>query len=132
MRRAHHSLRLFPRTTDGFPLIIEPESILVEESPVDAEMLLRILPKLQYSAIWQAVQQLAPKCSEQGIVLPDLPKELPERTLDESADATLIAYLHRVLFDIHVQEGNLVCPSSGRKFPVKDGIPNMILHEDEI
>jgi multifunctional methyltransferase subunit TRM112 len=29
-------------------------------------------------------------------------------------------------------EGILLCPDTGRKFPIKDGIPNMILHEDEV
>ena len=119
------------RTTEGFPLIIEAEVIELEESPVDAQMLLRLLPKLDYSAVLQAVKQLAPKCEEHQISMPDLPDVLPE-TLDETRDSALIANLHRVLFDIHLQEGWLVCPSSGRKFPVKDGIPNMILHEDEV
>ena len=27
---------------------------------------------------------------------------------------------------------NLVCPETGRKFPVTDGIPNMLLNEDEV
>jgi hypothetical protein len=26
----------------------------------------------------------------------------------------------------------LVCPETGRKFPVNKGIPNMLLHEDEV
>ena len=29
-------------------------------------------------------------------------------------------------------EGDLVCPQTGRKFPVKNGIPNMLLNEDEV
>jgi hypothetical protein len=57
------------RTTDGFPLIIEPERLLVEDSVVDTELILRLVPKLEYSAIRQAVQQLAHKCEEQGIAL---------------------------------------------------------------
>jgi multifunctional methyltransferase subunit TRM112 len=28
--------------------------------------------------------------------------------------------------------GHLVCPDTGRRFPINDGIPNMILHEDEL
>lgn len=40
--------------------------------------------------------------------------------------------LHHVLFEIHVLEGELVCPESGRRFFVRDGIPNMLLHEDEL
>ena len=27
--------------------------------------------------------------------------------------------------------GDLVCPETGRRFPVSDGIPNMLLNEDE-
>jgi multifunctional methyltransferase subunit TRM112 len=119
------------RTTDGFPLIIEPERLLVEDSVVDTELILRLVPKLEYSAIRQAVQQLAHKCEEQGIALPELPDHLPHDVLVDK-NATFITHLHRVLFDIHVQEGYLVCPSTGRKFPIKDGIPNMILHEDEV
>ena len=38
--------------------------------------------------------------------------------------------------DAHVQvevvEGDLQCPESGRKFPVTEGIPNMLLREDEV
>ena len=40
--------------------------------------------------------------------------------------------LHHLLFEVHVMEGELICPESGRKFLVKDGIPNMLLHEDEL
>jgi multifunctional methyltransferase subunit TRM112 len=36
------------------------------------------------------------------------------------------------LFEIHVMEGVLICPDTQREFPIKDGIPNMILHEDEL
>jgi multifunctional methyltransferase subunit TRM112 len=43
-----------------------------------------------------------------------------------------MANLNRALFDVYLVEGYLICPDTGRRFPVKDGIPNMILHEDEI
>ena len=33
---------------------------------------------------------------------------------------------------IEVEEGSLVCPESGKKFPIKNGIPNMLLNEDEV
>jgi multifunctional methyltransferase subunit TRM112 len=33
---------------------------------------------------------------------------------------------------VHVLEGDLVCPESARKFPIKNGIPNMLLNQDEI
>lgn len=33
---------------------------------------------------------------------------------------------------VHVVKGALVCPKSGRRFPINNGIPNMLLHEDEV
>lgn len=36
------------------------------------------------------------------------------------------------LVQVEVQEGTLVCPESGRRFPIKNGIPNMLLNEDEV
>ena len=40
--------------------------------------------------------------------------------------------MHHVLLEIEVMEGNLVCPETGRKFPITKGIPNMLLKEDEV
>ena len=33
---------------------------------------------------------------------------------------------------IEVMNGDLICPETGRKFPVTDGIPNMLANEDEV
>lgn len=48
------------------------------------------------------------------------------------ADEAFLHDVHHVLLEVQVMEGNLVCPETGRRFPIKDGIPNMLLHEDEI
>jgi len=37
-----------------------------------------------------------------------------------------------IFFQLEVIEGSLVCPETGRKFPVSNGIPNMLLKEDEV
>jgi multifunctional methyltransferase subunit TRM112 len=29
-------------------------------------------------------------------------------------------------------EGALVCPNCARRYPIKNGIPNMLLNEDEV
>ena len=60
---------------------------------------------------------------------PSIPLEAPSG--DALNEATLKA-LHFFLFDVHVLDGMLQCPDTKRKFPIKDGIPNMILHEDEV
>jgi VCBS repeat-containing protein len=35
-------------------------------------------------------------------------------------------------FDVHVIDGALVCPYCKRSYPIKKGIPNMLLREDEL
>ena len=58
--------------------------------------------------------------------------ECKELTAKEAADANFMQALHSVLLELHVLEGSLVCPESGRVFPISDGIPNMLLNEDEV
>jgi multifunctional methyltransferase subunit TRM112 len=122
-------LRCFFRTVKGYPLQIKPAVVILEEAPFDKEMVARILPKIDYAVLQQACQQLSEACQQQKIELPALPVGLPS---NGEVDDTLAANLFRVLFEIHVQEGILICPDTGREFPIKEGIPNMILHEDEL
>ena len=75
------------------------------------------------------MRQLGPHCDPP---LPDLPEKIPSAEDFPALDDAIILSLHRALFDVYLVEGYLVCPDTGRKFPVKDCIPNMILHEDEI
>ena len=118
-------------TEKGYPLTIEPTEIECESYPVDRDMVLNLLPKIEYGALLRAVGQIAPICDPP---MPALPAEIDttsEGWMDKLDEAT-INDLHRVLFDVHLINGNLVCPDTGRKFPVKESIPNMLLHEDEI
>jgi multifunctional methyltransferase subunit TRM112 len=138
------------RTTKGYPLIIEATQIQQAEvaSPMNRQMLLKLLPKIEYNALVQACRQLsassssrilAEDCSNVVASIPDLPDTLPASLLEgtnnnsnNDEDDALLLSLHKVLFDIHIVEGFLICPDTGRRFPIKNSIPNMILHEDEI
>mmetsp|Transcript_24322 Transcript_24322/g.43982 ORF Transcript_24322/g.43982 Transcript_24322/m.43982 type:complete len:126 (-) Transcript_24322:127-504(-) len=110
-------------TEKGYPLKIEATEIVTEETPVDATFCVKMLSKLNYDALLGAVREL----KEGGAEVPDLPLEASDIKESET-----MAQFHRVLFDIHVMEGHLICPDTGRRFPIKGGIPNMVLHEDEI
>jgi len=37
-----------------------------------------------------------------------------------------------MFLQVEVKEGFLVCPETGRQFPITNGIPNMLLNEDEV
>jgi multifunctional methyltransferase subunit TRM112 len=112
-------------TKDGYPLRIEPSQVIIEDSPFDQDLVTGILPKLDYPAVVAALHQVVDK-------LDPKPAEIPGTLPEGEIDASTLEALYHVLFNIHVLEGNLICPDTGRKFPIKQGIPNMILHEDEI
>lgn len=59
----------------------------------------------------------------------DLPAEVDPEV--HPRDDVFLRALHHALLEVALVEGALVCPETGRKFPVKKGIPNMLLHEDE-
>lgn len=46
-------------------------------------------------------------------------------------DSEFLNNFHHALLEVTLEEGALVCPETGRKFPVRKGIPNMLLNEDE-
>lgn len=98
---------------------------------MNKEFLLSLLPKINYNALVAAAKQISPHCEEP---LPELLETIDVSNVEQNRnlDDATIANLHKVLFDVYLVEGWLICPDTGRKFPVKECIPNMILHEDEI
>ena len=106
--------------TNGFPLRIEIEKVV--EKPVDfnPEFLRNMFPKIEWKALVSAARSM-------GYV--ELPEEVEPSTL-YSED--FLHKFHHALLELHLEEGALVCPETGRRFPVSKGIPNMLLHEDEV
>lgn len=51
---------------------------------------------------------------------------------DFEANEEFLKKVHHVLLEVEVINGDLLCPESGRRFPINDGIPNMLLNEDEV
>lgn len=60
----------------------------------------------------------------------DLPDEFQQETA--SNDPELLQKLHHILLEIDIINGSLTCPETGRIFPISNGIPNMLLNENEI
>ncbi|XP_055909689.1 multifunctional methyltransferase subunit TRM112-like protein [Eupeodes corollae] len=105
----------------GYPLKLIIEKKQSIETEYNAIFLERLLPKLD----WQAIS-IAAQAAEIDYVIP---KEMPD---DIVSNEELLKKLHNLLFEIDVVEGKLECPETGRIFPISDGIPNMLLNEDEV
>lgn len=105
----------------GYPLTIQAKDVKVSEVEFNPDFIARIIPKLDWPEICRAAEQLGQ--------LGDLSSTLGE---DYETNNEFLKKAHHVLLQVEVINGDLVCPETGRKFPVTDGIPNMLLNEDEV
>ena len=105
---------------NGFPLKIVPKETREVEVDFNAEFLTHMLPKMEWGAFVNAAKEIG---------VEGLPSEIPD---DAASDEEFLRTFHHALLEVHVEEGTLVCPESGRKFPINKGIPNMLLNEDEV
>lgn len=89
-------------------------------------MVLAVVKKLNLDALKSAASdlQIETKVLEMA--------DMDTLVASMAGDASVLADVHNLLFQVHLTDGFLICPASGRRFPVKDGIPNMLLHEDEV
>ncbi|XP_065053540.1 uncharacterized protein LOC135682536 [Rhopilema esculentum] len=107
---------------NGFPLGIEATNIEVKDVDFNPEFVSRMIPRLEWKALVETAQKLG-----HG---EDLPTE--NITDDQKSDEEFLRKVHHILLEVEIMEGNLICPETGRKFPVSKGIPNMLLNEDEV
>lgn len=106
----------------NYPLKIDLSEGALEMVPSDFEpaRVLHLLPKLD----WAALRKTA---SELGIAeLPPAPPAEPEK------DAAFLKSVHDLVLDLHINEGALVCGHCGRRYPIRKGVPHMLLKEDEL
>ena len=106
---------------NGYPLKIEAEETKVIETEYSKEFVQKMLQKIDYGAFWSASGDLALQAQ--------VPSELSE---DVYENEDFLKSIHHNLLEVHVQTGKLICPESGREFAIQNGIPNMLLREDEV
>lgn len=56
----------------------------------------------------------------------------PAHALQCLADSSRPCFCCFAASQVVLEEGALVCPETGRRFPVAKGIPNLLLNEDEV
>ncbi|KAL3276174.1 hypothetical protein HHI36_020893 [Cryptolaemus montrouzieri] len=105
----------------GYPLGINATEVTTSVVDFDPEFISRLIPKLE----WHALKQASDIIGEKGY--------LPEALIaDYENNEEFLKKVHHALLEIEVVSGNLVCPETGRSFPINNGIPNMLLNEDEV
>ncbi|KAI0925348.1 hypothetical protein AcV7_005619 [Taiwanofungus camphoratus] len=128
-------------TSNNFPLQFKDAQIEIRDAEFNPDFLRGFIPRIEWAALVNAARQVSIE-EMYGIVesaslisglveyqLGDtsLPDEPPEMLDDE-----FLQKLHHVLFQIHVEEGAMICPNCQHSYLISNGIPNMLLTEHEI
>ncbi|KAL2340051.1 hypothetical protein Fmac_007991 [Flemingia macrophylla] len=100
---------------NGFPLRIEAEKVVEKTVEMNGEFLKKMFEKIDWKAFVDASRAMGPEEADCSMLDSD----------------EFLNRFHHALLELHLEEGALVCPETGRRFPVNKGIPNMLLHEDE-
>ncbi|KAI9221304.1 hypothetical protein BC828DRAFT_82274 [Blastocladiella britannica] len=106
--------------TNGFPLRFQNAEVEHSEQDINADFLANMIPRLDWAALRTTAHELG---------LGQLPEEIPD---DAKTNTEFLELLHRVLMETQVKSGAMVCPSCEHVYPIKDGIPNMLLSEEEV
>ncbi|XP_055373426.1 multifunctional methyltransferase subunit TRM112-like protein [Condylostylus longicornis] len=105
----------------GFPLKLNIVKKEVVETEFDANVIQKIIQKMDWPTVLAVADQVG--------LAENIPKEVNEDIL---GNHEILKKIHHLLLEIDIVEGNLQCPETGRLFPISDGIPNMLLNEDEV
>ena len=106
--------------TNGFPLLIQVEKVVERQVDLNPDFLKSMFSKIDWKALVEA---------SRSIGYTELPDEVEPSMLDSD---DFLCRFHHALLKLHVKQGALICPETSRRFPVTKGIPNMLLHEDEV
>ncbi|CAF0919457.1 unnamed protein product [Rotaria sordida] len=107
--------------TNGFPLKINAMKIENVSVDYNRDFIIRILQRIEYDALRGAVIDL-------GL------NELLPKTISETIqqDDKFLRKMHKILLEYEIEEGELICSETGRKFPILKGIPNMLLQKVKV
>jgi multifunctional methyltransferase subunit TRM112 len=108
-------------TSNNFPLKIFATGTSLLNVEYDEDLVKKMLKKLDLPALTLA-------CKDMGVYKFDF-ETLPNEQL---YDTEVLKYIHHCIFEVAITIGKLQCPNCGKEYQITDGIPNLILNDDEI
>jgi len=105
----------------GYPLKLTATEVKNVTQEFQPTLVSKVLPRVNWSALLEAAQSLG-----RDSMLP------PTVAEDYEKNDEFLKKAHHALFEIEVVTGELECPETGRKFQIQNGIPNMLVNEDEV
>ncbi|KAF8372582.1 hypothetical protein PRIPAC_79011 [Pristionchus pacificus] len=117
------SSRFLKNVTTGYPLKLTIEEKNVVEAEIDVNFLKNVMVKIDYAVLYEAAKSVG---EDENLPSPNAIVDI------DSLNEQQLKQLHRVLVCLDVVIGSLECPETGRIFPIRDGIPNLLVNEDEV
>ena len=116
----HISLKSNVKGTSGEGILkLEIAKMSVKETTPNLNFIKGQLPHVEWGAVLVAAE---------AVGLNGLPDQYSDALLE---DESFLVAMHNLLIDIHVDTGTLTCPETGYKFPIANGLPDMLLPEDK-
>ena len=105
----------------NFPFIIIPNKVENKPSKFDIDLTKKLFEQLDKEALNEF-------CKDLNMVKYDFTK------IDDSIqkETEFLEYVHKVIDETLIIEGNLKCPNCQREFPIINGIADMVLRDDEM
>lgn len=103
----------------GYPLQLTVNDFNISPVDFNVDFLKKILPRINYDVLKATAIAIG---HGNG-----LPNEITQDVTDDD-----LQKVHRVLLEIDIISGELVCPESGRKFSITDGIANMFERDSDM
>jgi multifunctional methyltransferase subunit TRM112 len=108
-------------TTNNFPLKIISTNSKIVTVDFNQELTQKFLKKLDLPALTQATKDLQ-------IYKFDFEKLNEE----EINNMEILKYIHHLINEVQIVEGKLICNNCNREYIIHNGIPNLVLNDNEV
>ncbi|XP_022991522.1 multifunctional methyltransferase subunit TRM112-like protein At1g22270 isoform X1 [Cucurbita maxima] len=98
---------------NGFPLRIEVEKVVEKQVDFNPDFLKNMFSKIEWKPLVDASRTMG---------YAELPEEAESSKLDSH---DFLQRFHHALLELHLEEGALICPETGRRFPVNKVDPTL-------
>eukprot|EP00520_Triparma_pacifica_P020014 CAMPEP_0118649972 /NCGR_PEP_ID=MMETSP0785-20121206/9997_1 /TAXON_ID=91992 /ORGANISM="Bolidomonas pacifica, Strain CCMP 1866" /LENGTH=124 /DNA_ID=CAMNT_0006542313 /DNA_START=288 /DNA_END=658 /DNA_ORIENTATION=+ len=104
---------------NGYPLSITATEVRVTDNQFNREFTEHILRTINWEVLVEAATSIG---------LTTLPSTLTPSLLTSIPFLTAV---HHILVNVHVVEGVLTCPKTGKEFKIQNGITDVMMEEEE-
>lgn len=108
-------------TINNYPLTIQASKVITKPNEFDEELLKHFLKKIDLNGLNSA-------CRDINMLKVDL----LTLTEEQKNSKEFLEYLNTILFETLIEEGSLKCKHCEREYPIKQGIADMVLMDDEL